>query len=189
MTGKVNALRTHDKAEEARIAERRRKVGANLLSGLSYRQIASALEVSAATIASDVKAILAELHEDAKEDVDRHRALELARLDRAQNAIWNDVTNGRLEAIDRFLKISDRRARLLGMDKPIKIAHTDTEGQDAAPPLSLDEAAQQLAAIFERAKARIADPALENEPDAPPLLIEGEATLLPQPPYVPEVRP
>lgn len=39
----------------------------------------------------------------------------------------------RLAAIDRLLKIQERRARLLGLDKPTKVAQTNPEGTKAAP--------------------------------------------------------
>ena len=39
----------------------------------------------------------------------------------------------RLQAIDRLLKIQERRARLLGLDKPTKVASTNPNGDKAAP--------------------------------------------------------
>ena len=38
----------------------------------------------------------------------------------------------RLAAIDRLLKIQERRARLLGLDKPTKVASTDPDGTKQA---------------------------------------------------------
>jgi hypothetical protein len=86
------------------------------------------------------------------------------------NALWKDATNGKLEAIDRALKISDRRARLLGLDKPIKVAATDTAGDDL-PGLSVDEAVDKLTGIFERARARMAAPVAEL-----PETVDGDAS-------------
>jgi len=53
--------------------------------------------------------------------VDELRSVENARLDRAQAAIWTAVLQGDLKAIDTFLKISARRARLNGLDAPTQI--------------------------------------------------------------------
>lgn len=39
----------------------------------------------------------------------------------------------RLAAIDRLLKIQERRSKLLGLDKPTKVAQTDPEGKKAVP--------------------------------------------------------
>jgi hypothetical protein len=43
--------------------------------------------------------------------------LELERLDMATRAIAHQVEKGSLRAIDRWLRIMDRRAKLLGLDK------------------------------------------------------------------------
>lgn len=39
-----------------------------------------------------------------------------------------------LAAVDRLIKIQERRARLLGLDKPTKVSATDPDGKKAAPP-------------------------------------------------------
>ena len=45
--------------------------------------------------------------------------IELARLDDLLGAVWEKAKAGSLESIDRALKIMDRRARMLGLDKEI----------------------------------------------------------------------
>jgi hypothetical protein len=52
----------------------------------------------------------------------RHVSLELKRLDTALNAIFEDVQNGKLEAVDRLLKIMERRAKYLGLDAPTRFS-------------------------------------------------------------------
>jgi len=47
-------------------------------------------------------------------------ALELERLDVMLLALWRRVQNGDERAIDRALKIEERRAKLLGLDAPIR---------------------------------------------------------------------
>lgn len=116
-------MAAHDKAEELAIAERRAKVAANLLGGLSQRQMAEALGVSTSTIKLDVAAILEEYREQRIEKIEKLKELENVRLNRALNAIWNQVLAGDLEAIDRFLKISDARRKLLGLDVPRTTRH------------------------------------------------------------------
>jgi hypothetical protein len=49
------------------------------------------------------------------------RALENARLDRAQTAIWSKVIAGDLASIDVFLRISQRRAKMNGLDEPTRV--------------------------------------------------------------------
>lgn len=78
------------------------------------------------------------------EDVADLRALEVARLDRMLSAIAARVEKGDDKAIDRALKIGERRARLLGLDAPLKVAPTDPSGDGTYNPL--------LAAIAEAAR-------------------------------------
>ena len=55
------------------------------------------------------------------ESVDEARQLELMRLDELQVAVWDRAINGELPAAHCVLKIMDRRAKLLGLDKPEKV--------------------------------------------------------------------
>lgn len=60
------------------------------------------------------------------EDVAETRKVEIDRLDIAQAAIWGDVVNvsatpeQRARAILTYIKIAERRAKLLGLDMPVK---------------------------------------------------------------------
>jgi len=58
-----------------------------------------------------------------REQIDEARQIELERLDRVQLAIWEQcLSEGKNQhwAIDRFLKLSDQRARLLGINAPVR---------------------------------------------------------------------
>jgi len=55
------------------------------------------------------------------ESIDEARQLELMRLDEMQLAVWDRAINGELPAAHCVLKIMDRRAKLLGLDKPEKV--------------------------------------------------------------------
>jgi AraC-like DNA-binding protein len=48
--------------------------------------------------------------------VEEYRKMELERLDALQLAVWPAARRGDYQAIDRVLKIMERRARLLGLD-------------------------------------------------------------------------
>jgi hypothetical protein len=50
------------------------------------------------------------------------RELENASLDRAQAAIWSQVLSGDCRAVMVFLQISQRRAKLNGLDSPASAA-------------------------------------------------------------------
>ena len=51
-----------------------------------------------------------------RESVEDLRKLECLRLDAAQVAIWPGVLTGHLGNVDRFIRISESRRRLLGLD-------------------------------------------------------------------------
>ena len=49
--------------------------------------------------------------------------LELERLDAILLSIWKAISQGHLGAIDRAIKIMERRTRYLGLDAPVKQDH------------------------------------------------------------------
>ena len=53
--------------------------------------------------------------------LEEYRAMELDMLDRLQFGIYERAKNGDTKAISTVLSISDRRARILGLDAPTKI--------------------------------------------------------------------
>lgn len=55
------------------------------------------------------------------ESIEEARQLELMRLDELQVAVWDRAIKGDLPAAHCVLKIMDRRAKLLGLDKPEKV--------------------------------------------------------------------
>jgi len=84
------------------------------------------------------------------------RSLELERLDVYLLAIARDVQKGDFLAIDRALKISERRAKLLGIDAPIqlKVQELVTAQIDAEFNLFF-EAIQSDSILSSEAKSRI----------------------------------
>lgn len=104
--------------------DRRRKVAANLLAGLNYREIAEALNVSIGTVSNDVEALVKRWRTEQISQVGEWQSLNVKRLDRAINAIWGDVAGGNLAAIDRLQKLIDQQGRLLGFDQSM---HIDAE--------------------------------------------------------------
>ena len=78
------------------------------------------------------------------ESIDEARQLELMRLDEMQLAVWDRAINGDLPAAHCVLKIMDRRAKLLGLDKPEKaeVNKWDFSGED------LDAEVQRIVTIM-----------------------------------------
>ncbi len=124
----------HSDLSEARRkkdATRRAEVMSLVMAGATYDQIAERLDVSF----GDVHGIISRvLREKPDTGVDLMRQVENARLDRVQTGIWREVLNGNSKAISSFLAISQRRARLNGLDAPLQIemsAHVKIEMQQA----------------------------------------------------------
>ena len=131
--------REHDRAERKKNALELR------LAGASYRDIAQALEVSPATALQDCKEALADIP---AQQADEMRTVELSRLDRLQRAVWPRAIKGDLQAVDRAIKIIDRRAKLFGLDAPQQV-------QITANDIDLDAAVDKM--------LRVAEMALEKE--------------------------
>lgn len=92
--------------------------------GKSYRAIGSALGISEAQAHRDVAQVLAAISKLTSDRAEEWRALELERLDVALQAIWSGVEGGHDKAIELSLKIMERRAKLLGLDAPVKEEHS-----------------------------------------------------------------
>lgn len=107
-----------------RITRKRRERIAKAMNlrerGSNYEEIANQLNISVSTAYADVNDGLNLAITEPAENV---RKLELRRLDTVQLIAMNLVTSRnvehttRLNAIDRVLRVQDRRARLLGLDK------------------------------------------------------------------------
>ena len=80
-----------------------------------------------------------------QQPADELREQELDRVDRLQLAAWPNAMKGDTKSIMTIVKLMERRARLLGLDTPIKIEQeiTNWDGND-----SIDRAVKDLAALF-----------------------------------------
>ena len=118
--------------------------------GYTYQQIADTMGCSKPTAFARVKRALAAIPAEA---VDEYRRLEGERLDNLLAiATHQAMTKKSLFAIDRCLAIMDRRAKLLGLDAPIK-----TE------VITLDYIQQEIARL-EATLGEIDDDATEDTP-------------------------
>lgn len=106
------------KDRELALQARRTKAVSMALAGLSDEQVGRELGIST----SGARELIARTLEDTRNyQVDQMRQVENARLDRAQAAIWSEVLKGDLKAINAFIRISERRSRMNGLDAPSKI--------------------------------------------------------------------
>jgi hypothetical protein len=104
-------------------------------AGATYQQIADTLGYSVAGAEKAVKTALADMkHEPAQELI----ILERARLDALLMGIWSQAVKGNQGAIDRALRIMERRAKLLGLDAPVKTDMTVNTWEDKVVALLKD---------------------------------------------------
>lgn len=116
-------------------SERRTEIWEYRKSGLSVRAIAEKMKMSSATVYKDIRATLDELKELRLTDMDQWRDLELERLDDIVSKAYSVYARTqedsiRLGALDRLLKASQERRKLLGLDAPAK---TEISGPDGQP--------------------------------------------------------
>ena len=93
------------------------------------------------------RAVMAALKRTQQTPADEVRKLESRRLDRLQTAVWEKAMTGDKDAVLSALRILERRARLLGLDLPFKIAPTGPEGKVPWSGMK-DELANRLALIL-----------------------------------------
>lgn len=106
-------------AEEIAAAERRAKVLDLKKARASFRAIGAQLGVSDEQARQDFKQALAELQGDETLSAGELRQAETESLDMAALAIARQVQAGHLGAIDRWVRISESRRKLWGIDGPI----------------------------------------------------------------------
>lgn len=135
-------------AERALIAQRRARVLAMRVEQRPYREIAAELGITETTARDDYAAAVRERHAELDKVRDTAVAIETAKLDALEQAAWQvlrarhiTVQHGKivrdeddkpieddapvLQAIDRLVKIAERRSRLRGYDAPTKVEVDD----------------------------------------------------------------
>jgi hypothetical protein len=97
-------------------------------AGLQYREIANTLSkkydmsISLGFCYRAVMDSLTKLSEETQEVADQMRRIDELRLGDAIRAVYPQVLNGNLQAIDRLVKIVERRAKMYGYDAPTSVS-------------------------------------------------------------------
>lgn len=99
--------------------------------GYTFREIAATAGYR--TLAAAYDAVQRAMRDITAEPAEQLRALETSRLDRMLARIWPKVEAGELPAIDRALKICERRCRLMGLD-----AKPEPQVNAEIPPLRVN---------------------------------------------------
>lgn len=113
------------RGEALAIAKRRRMVAQLYLRRMTQIEIAEKLNISQATVSGDLKALKREWLEQSLDAVDEVRAREVAELDEMERDCALQFVGGKEDVwILRRLGLKERRAKLLGLDKPAKATVT-----------------------------------------------------------------
>lgn len=83
------------------------------------------------------------LNADSKAEASSLRVLELARLDAMRIGLYDKATSGDTGAVLAMLKISERTAKLTGIDQPLQVETKSVVAQSLT-----DEQLQKMAALF-----------------------------------------
>lgn len=114
-------------AERIKRLEAKKQALSLRASGATYRQIAETLDISVGVAHNYVQNALKDVQQEIDKEADMLRALEVERLDQMLLALapmlranQREGRTANLGAIDRALKIMERRAKLLGLDAPVR---------------------------------------------------------------------
>lgn len=122
--------------KETKVLELRR-------AGLTWQRIAE--EVGYSDHSGAYAAYKRAMKRTLQQPADELRQQELDRIDRLQLAAWPKAMQGHIQSIGIIVRLMERRARLLGLDMPIRIEQdiTTWEGGD-----TIDRAVRDLANLF-----------------------------------------
>jgi len=111
-------------AQQDKIAARRRQVAELRLQHMTLDEIATKLGISKSTASVDLKHVRDEWAERRSATYEEWVGEELAKLDRLERTLLPAAIAGDYPAVDRIMNLMDRRARMLGLDKPQLHEHT-----------------------------------------------------------------
>lgn len=122
----TNAARARSLDRQVKALELRRM-------GKGYSEIAAALGIGRSQAHRLVQSGLADAVAQVSAEADELRAEEVSRLDAMLSGLWPDARRGQHAAVDRVLRIMERRAKMLGLDAPTKVSETDPAGNFVGP--------------------------------------------------------
>ena len=105
---KLTALERENKSLELR------------LTGATYQQIGDALGFTKQAAYNAVIRAIGKLNDKIMENAEQVKSLELQRLDKLYTTMYRRALQGEYGAVDRCLRIMERRAKYHGLDAPIK---------------------------------------------------------------------
>jgi hypothetical protein len=133
----------NSKVPDPELVDREIKVLEARRAGLTWDQIAQ--RVGYADASGAYLAYKRAIKRTMQQPADELRTAELDRIDRLQLAVWSNAMKGDTKSVLTIIRLMERRAKLLGLDMPIKIEQdiTSWEGGD-----SIDRAVRDLATLL-----------------------------------------
>lgn len=121
-------------------------------AGLGYTAIGARMGLGKSQAHRLVVAALDEARAQVSANADDLRAEEVSRLDAMLTGLWPAARKGAVSAIDRVVKIMERRARLLGLDAPER---KQLEGPKGGPIQAVSMSVDEFRMIAAEIAARI----------------------------------
>jgi len=118
---KARARRIQAQENRARAVELRKL-------GMSYADIGKQLDISAQAAHKTVGKAMTEVKTLQDADAIITKTMELEKLDKVEMRLWNESKVAAVPAFNTMLKVFERRAKLMGLDAPVKHANTNIEG-------------------------------------------------------------
>lgn len=118
------------------------------MAGKRWSAIGAELGIGEATAADTAERVMIRSRRSTDAKADSMRTLELERLDRLMEALWERATqapggdnpnyDAQGKAVDRVLKVMERRAKLLGLDVPTGPSTVNIVNHPAVQPIILN---------------------------------------------------
>jgi hypothetical protein len=115
-----------------------------LAEGKGYSELAREFKVTPAQVLYDARRMAADLNAAGVLDVELERQMAMSRLDRMTEAYFQRALDGDIEAGALLIQIENRRARLTGADRPLKMKIDHTHRKAAQVKMSNAEFEKRL---------------------------------------------
>lgn len=150
------AATNRNSAQRAQGAKQREMVLDLRRSGLSYSRIGEKLGITKQAAHRYVEKAMEETRAQIAASADVLRAEEVARLDAMLQGLWAKAKRGDAAAVDRVLRIGERRQKLLGLEAPVRIETTGRDGKpiEVSSSVTIDPSRLSLQTLRELLDAR-----------------------------------
>ncbi|MET0106871.1 MAG: hypothetical protein ABW072_17285 [Sedimenticola sp.] len=155
MTSTIRPIENRTDPKAIEIVRRREYAVDMRVRGCSFRQIGEALGITTQAAGKLVRRQLDRHISQTQDKVERMRELDAARLDTLLLAVWEKAESGDLKAGSMALKILERRAKLFGLDAPVKLEPIEVPCELPYAPIDDAERVARLSAILDAARERM----------------------------------